>query len=237
MQSHDLVWIVPFAGATGAALHYDAEAQQKLGYDKNRIDLSKNISKIGSPYATLGEGAALYLLGAASKNEHLSETGRLGAEAVIDASIVTEALKLATNRQRPYQGDGQGDFWPHGGKQYNFDGSFPSGHAAASWALARVIASEYPGPLTKLTVYGAATAISVARVTSRDHFPSDVLVGTTFGYLIGGYVYRHHAGGEVDNSFLITPDINQATHSYGARLDLSPGALVHPVRAFRETLR
>ncbi len=62
-----------------------------------------------------------------------------------------------------------------------------------AWSAATVLAHEYPGPLTKFLAYGLATGISVARVTGRQHFPSDVLVGSGLGYLIGRQVYaRHH---------------------------------------------
>jgi hypothetical protein len=57
----------------------------------------------------LGGAAGLYFLGLGTHNEHLAETGRLGAEAVIDSLLVVEALKLATNRERPNEGNGQGD--------------------------------------------------------------------------------------------------------------------------------
>jgi membrane-associated phospholipid phosphatase len=238
IQSSDAVWLVPFAGATGAALYYDADAQRQLGINKSRIDTSQNIARFGSPYATVAAGVGMYALGAISKDQKLSETGRLGTEAVINASIITEAFKLATNRERPDVGLGTGRFWPHGTKQYFTDGSFPSGHAAASWALARVITSEYPGWLPKLGAYGFATVISISRVTGRNHFPSDALVGTTFGYLIGGYVYRHHSA-EFDesNALLLTPNFDQRTRSYGARIELPASALVHPVRTFLAALR
>jgi len=36
----DAIWLLPFAGATGVAIHYDAQAQQNLGIDKSRIDTS-----------------------------------------------------------------------------------------------------------------------------------------------------------------------------------------------------
>jgi hypothetical protein len=41
--------------------------------------------------------------------------------------------------------------------------------------------------------------VSVSRVLAREHFPSDVLVGSTLGYLIGGYVV--HKRGEVSKAF------------------------------------
>ena len=136
---------------------------------------------------------SLYLLGAATHNDHLRETGVLGAEAVIDASLVAGALKLATNRERPDVGSGTGGFWPHGPSDYSVTTSFPSAHAASSWALARVISDEYKGWPVKLGAYGFAAAISASRITARRHFPSDVVVGGTLGYLIGGYVVRHHS--------------------------------------------
>ncbi len=238
IESRDTVWIVPFAGATGAAIYYDADAQRQLGVNQSRIDTSRSIARFGSPYATVAEGVGLYALGAISKNPKLSETGRLGTEAVINASIITEAFKLATNRERPDVGMGTGRFWPHGTRQYFTDGSFPSGHAAASWALARVIAAEYPGWLPKVGAYGFATAISISRVTGRNHFPSDALVGTTFGYLIGGYVYRHHSADFDENmAVVVSPDFNQRTRTYSARIELPTNTFRHPVRTFRAVLQ
>jgi membrane-associated phospholipid phosphatase len=221
----DAVWLVPFAGATGVALHYDAEALQNLGIDKSRIDRSNTISAFGSPYATFGGAAGLYFLGLGTHNEHLAETGRLGAEAVADASILVEGLKLATNRERPNEGNGQGGFWPHGTRSYGLDGAFPSGHAAASFALARVIASEYPSKPVQVAAYAFALAISASRVTSRQHFPSDVLVGDTFGYLIGGYVVRHHMAENVDSGFSFAPVMDMSTHTFGGSIELRPDQL------------
>jgi len=220
IQPRDAFWLVPFVAGTGVALHYDAQAQQNLGIDKSRIDASNIISGFGSPYATLGGTAGLYFLGLGTHNEHLAETGRLGAEAVIDSLLVVEALKLATNRERPNEGNGQGGFWPHGTRSYELDGSFPSGHAAESFALARVIASEYRSKPVQIAAYAFALAISASRVTARQHFPSDVLVGGTFGYLIGGYVVRHHAAENVDSGFSFIPVVNLSTHTFGGSIEL-----------------
>jgi len=225
LTPRDTIWLVPFAGATGVGLHYDAQALQNLGIDKSRIDTSNTISAFGSPYAIFGGAAGLYFLGLGTHNEHLAETGRLGAEAVADASILVEGLKLATNRERPNEGNGQGGFWPHGTRLYGLNGAFPSGHAAASFALARVIASEYPSKPVQVAAYAFALAISASRVTSRQHFPSDVLVGGTFGYLIGGYVVRHHAAEGVDSAFSFAPVMDASTHTFGGSIELRPDQL------------
>jgi len=223
LQSRDALWLLPFAGATAVAIHYDPSAVQQLGIDKSRIDASNVISAFGSTYATIGAGSTVYLIGRLTHNDHLSETGRLGTEAVIDASLVAEALKLATNRQRPDQGNGTGGFWPHGTR--NFYDSFPSGHAIGSWALARVIAAEYPNKPTQIGVYAFATAISVSRVTSLKHFPSDALVGSVLGYLIGGYVVRHRAGQDFESGLSFIPTVDVSTHTFGASVELQPAQL------------
>jgi membrane-associated phospholipid phosphatase len=222
ISPRDAFWVVPFAAGTAVALHYDAQAQQNLGVDKSRIDTSNTISGFGSPYATLGGAAGLYFLGLGTHNQHLAEAGRLGAEAVVDSLLVVEALKLATNRERPNEGNDQGGFWPNGTRSYELDGSFPSGHAAESFALARVIASEYPRKPVQIAAYAFALAISASRVTARQHFPSDVLVGGTFGYVIGGYVVRHHAAGNDESTLFIAPIMEQSTRTFGLRVDVVP---------------
>ncbi len=225
IQPKDAFWLVPFAAGTGVALHYDAQAQQNLGIDESRIDASNTISGFGSTYVTLGGAAGLYFLGLGTHNEHLAETGRLGAEAVIDSLLVVNALKLATNRERPNEGNGHGGFWPHGTRSYEFDSSFPSSHAAGSFALARVIASEYRSKPVQVAAYAFALAISASRVTARQHFPSDVLVGGTFGYLIGGYVVRHHAAQNVGSGFSFVPVVDLSTHTFGAYIAVRPNQI------------
>lgn len=221
LSPNDAFWLVPFAGATGVALHYDAQALQDLAVNKDRINLSGTFSDAGL-YGSIAGDAGLYLLGVATRNEHMTETGRLGAEAIVDASLVVEGLKLATNRQRPSEGNGQGDFWPHGTHSFELDGSFPSEHAAAIFALARVIASEYPSKPVQLAAYTFALAISASRVPARQHFSSDVLVGGVLGYLIGGYVIRHHASEDPPSAFSITPLIEQSTRTYGLHVEFTP---------------
>ena len=220
IRAKDSVWLMPFAAATAVAIHYDAKTQQELGVDRSRIDTSNTISQFGATYTLLGEGSALYAIGQLTHNDHLAETGRLGAEAVIDAMLVSEALKFATNRERPDEGNGTGGFWAHGTR--TFSDSFPSGHAIETWAFARVVASEYPNTLTRVGVYAFATAISVSRVTSRRHFPSDSLAGSVLGYFIGGYVIRHHAA---DLGLSVLPVVDARTHAYGLTLAVRPSQL------------
>jgi hypothetical protein len=126
----------------------------------------------------------LYLRGTIIHDDHGREAGLLAGEAAVDSVIVAEAMKFAFERPRPDA--------PKAGAFGAGGASFPSEHALAAWSIATVVAHEYPGPLSKMLAYGAATGISLARVAARDHFPSDVVVGGAIGYLIGRYVYGAH---------------------------------------------
>ena len=133
--------------------------------------------------AMVGVGGGTYLWGALAKNEHQRETGFLSGEAAIDAYLDTTAIKYIAGRERPFTGSGQGKFFVGGS-------SFPSQHSAVSWAIASVIAHEYPGPMTKILSYGLAGAVSAARVEGHDHFMSDAVIGSTIGWFLGRQVYR-----------------------------------------------
>ena len=113
------------------------------------------------------------------------ETGLLAGEAALDSLAVTYAVKYAFGRERPLQDNYRGRFWQGGV-------SFPSEHSAAAWSIASVIAHEYPSPLTTFLSYGLAAAVSGSRVTGKQHFPSDALLGSAIGWFVGQEVYRHH---------------------------------------------
>jgi hypothetical protein len=54
--------------------------------------------------------------------------------------------------------------------------------------------------MTKLLAYGAASSVSVARLLSREHFASDVLVGSALGWYVGRQVYRAHHSPELNGA-------------------------------------
>ena len=101
----------------------------------------------------------MYLWGYAKHADEPRETGLLAGEAAIDATLDTYAFKYIFGRERPLTGDRKGKFFQGGV-------SFPSEHAAVSWAIASVIAHEYPGPLTQILVYGGAATVSAARLVA-----------------------------------------------------------------------
>jgi membrane-associated phospholipid phosphatase len=192
-RAKDFLWIAPFGLATGLALDYDAHAIRSLGIDKQRENQFETISNVGAIYGPIAASGAGYFVAHITHNDLMRETAVLSAEAMADATILNQGLKYAIDRQDPQQGDGTGRFWPHGPKTWPDGQSMPSEHAMNVWAFAHVVATQYNGPATKLLVYSVATTVSASRVIARQHFPSDVVVGSVFGYLIGGYVEHHRS--------------------------------------------
>jgi membrane-associated phospholipid phosphatase len=181
----DAAWLAPLGGLTAGLLLTDRDYSASLSRKPSTISRYNNISNAGLA-SLLGAGAGMYLLSFPKHNEHWRETGWLAGEAAVNSLLVTEAFKYSLRRERPFQGNGAGSFFQGGT-------SFPSEHAAAAWSVAGVIAHEYPGMLPKLFAYGAAAAIDYSRVHARQHFPSDVLVGSMLGYLVAQSVYsRRH---------------------------------------------
>ncbi len=161
------------------------------------IDASLNNHAVTASNALLGGFVSapviIYGLGRIHHDDDATETGILGGEAMVDSLAVDEVLKLVSMRERPDVNDSRGKFFQTSAV---FDSSFPSTHCMIVWSSAAVIATEYNGPLTQITAYGLATGVSAARVLGRQHFPSDVLVGSAVGWMIGRYVVHHRRNEE-----------------------------------------
>src|SRR6266567_3946933 len=184
LRFEDTTWLVPFTGVATGLFLTDREFSKHLSTNPQTIQHYRTLAN-GGTAALAGAAAGLALLGRMSHDEHKTESGFLSGEAALDSLLVVETLKFAAGRERPYQGTGAGRFRSGGS-------SFPSEHAAAAWAIAGVLAHEYPGPLSKFLLYGLASAVSLSRVKSRDHFASDVLVGGGIGWLTARHVYSKH---------------------------------------------
>ncbi|MCU1284835.1 MAG: hypothetical protein JWO13_1185 [Acidobacteriales bacterium] len=180
----DLNWIVPLTGVTAGLIASDSELSSRISTTNSLARHSSTLSNAGVAAFVAGSGG-LYLLGKWKRDEHRTESGILAGEAALNSIVVGQLFKITTARERPNVGSGQGRFWNDGA----LNSSFPSQHALLSWSIASVLAHEYPGRLTKLFAYGLAAGVSATRVTGRNHFPSDALVGSTMGWFIGRQVY------------------------------------------------
>jgi len=192
LQLSDTEWLVPSGLVTGGLLATDTEFSKHLSNSPSRLKYSANFSNYGL-YSMAGLAGGFYLWGRMTHDEHKRETGILAGEAAADSFAATTALEYAFGRQGPLTNDYRGNFFQGGS-------SMPSDHAAIAWSIASVVAHEYPGPLTSVLAYGMASAVSMSRLTAKQHFPSDVLIGSAIGWFVGQHVYRAHHDAGLDGA-------------------------------------
>lgn len=187
IRKHDLVWLLPLAAATGITLATDSRTMRDVvshnpTFNHDNVDASNSLLTvlIAVPVVDFGYGEI-------SGNDHEREAGILGGETLIDSLVVEEGMKLMFWRERPGVDNANGKFWQ---SNVGLDSSFPSSHSVFAWSTAAVIAGEHPARWSQLTVYTLATGVSLTRVLGQEHFPTDVLVGSAAGWLVGHYVYK-----------------------------------------------
>jgi hypothetical protein len=106
------------------------------------------------------------------------KTSHLGMD-LLQAQILTEMLvqpvKFATHRERPDQSNRH---------------SFPSGHAAITFAGATVL-ERHVGWRRSLLGYGVASYVAASRLHDNRHYLSDVVFGAAVGSIAGRTVVHH----------------------------------------------
>lgn len=178
VRPDNLKWEVPVGGTAAILAQWvDVRASNRIRsepFTTGTDDASNWL--IGTQF---GAAALTFLTGCASGRDHARQAGFATMEAAAYGALSDLALKAAFNREYPSKVGGDGRFW-HGGK------SFPSAHAATSWAMAAAMARHYEHKRwVKWASYGAATGVTALRFTARKHFPSDLVIGGALGYLIG----------------------------------------------------
>jgi membrane-associated phospholipid phosphatase len=189
LRPSDVEWLVPIASVTSAAIFTDPSFSRALPNGPNRLKDFRDIRLVGVTSLGAASGAA-YLWSLHTHDQHQHETGLLASEAMLDSLIVTEGLKYIVSRDRPLIENSQGKFFQGGS-------SFPSNHSAVAWAAAGILTHEYHGPLTKLFAYSLASAVSLSSIGSKEHFPSDVLIGSGLGWIISESVYHNRHNPEL----------------------------------------
>lgn len=186
IKADDVPWVAGFAATTAALIATDRHTSAWVSQNGSLSPVSRYVSWGGTAYADAGIAGAFYFIGRATDNDRARETGLLSAEAFIDSGIVAQVLKYAADRPRPNFDNGRGTF-------FNGGVSFPSGHATSAWSVATVIAYEYwDHPAIRYGAFAAAAMVAMSRYSGRNHFLSDVFVGSAIGFYTGRYVYHAH---------------------------------------------
>ena len=136
----------------------------------------------------LGKGESLVILslallavGYGLKHPQWKDAGWQSLIAHGLAALSANILKHAIGRPRPkFMHAGNLELSPVSGSGWD---SFPSGHAAAAFAVATLLAVRFPR--VRWPILAAAVAIAASRVIRGSHYLTDVAGGTALGCIMG----------------------------------------------------
>jgi membrane-associated phospholipid phosphatase len=186
-------WDALVLGGTGALLATDRRIETHIGTAHFTLYQATSDVAIAGLGATL---AGVWAWGIKNDHPHAKETGALELETLVNTFLIYTPMQYVAGRQRPGEGNGYGDFWKH----HSINTSFPGGHAMFTFAMSTVVSHEYPQWWVQALAYGAATAVSVSRFMARDHWSSDMFVGSALGIGIGAHIFHAHCNPELSDS-------------------------------------
>jgi len=159
-------WLSGGLAAAGAA--YPADDHISREFAATGTNAFRPGKVIGGTPFQLGTAFTAYAIGRARNKPRLMALGHDLIEAQVLTELLTQGIKQSVRRARPDGG--------------NF--SFPSGHAAVSFASATVL-QRHLGWKAGVPAYAVATYVAASRVQMRRHFLSDVAFGATLGLVAG----------------------------------------------------
>jgi len=186
-------WDALELGGTAALLASDRHIEKHIGTAHFTFYQATSDVAIAGLGATLG---GVWIWGIKGDHPHAKETGVLGLETLVDTFLIYTPMQFLAGRQRPGEGNGNGDFWKH----HNINTSFPGGHAMFTFAMATVVSHEYPQKWVQALAYSAASIVTVTRFMARDHWSSDMFAGAALGIGIGAHVFHAHCNPELSDS-------------------------------------
>lgn len=120
--------------------------------------------------------AALFAAGLINKNGDLEYNAVEMAGALAVTTVLTEGLKYAVRRPRPYV------TYPFiENVRTESDPSFPSGHTSVAFATATSLSLHYHRWYIVVPAWTWAAAVAYSRMDLGMHYPTDVLAGALVG--------------------------------------------------------
>ena len=178
--------ILAIGGAAAALIHpADHDINRELQESPGLQNAFTPGKYLGSAYVQTGAAIGTYLFGRyvikpnGQKSNKLSHIGFDLLRAQVVASAFTYGLKVAVQRDRP-----TGECC-----------SFPSGHAAVTFATASVLERHF-GYRGAWPTWLIAGYVATSRLTDNRHFASDVMFGAAIGVASGWTVVGRHGRDE-----------------------------------------
>ena len=155
----------------------------------------------GSSSFNLPATISLWAAGTLINRPSLQRLGNGLTRTLILTQLVVGPIKLVAHRRRPDSSD-------------RF--SFPSGHTANAFALARYVQRDF-GTTVSLLPYALAATTAMGRMEGGRHYLSDVVMGASLGLIVGSTINLHRNTPTEEVGLHVLPMTNPAT---GLRLVL-----------------
>jgi len=169
LVSTDSAIVLSIGGLTAAIGHTaDGDVSDGMFASPSLKGLFAAGETVGGARVQTAGALATYTIGRITDNRTVARIGSDLIRAQLVTQIVTGAVKTTIGRTRP------------DGTQY----SFPSGHAAATFASATVLQRNL-GWKVGIPAYAVAGYVAASRIQVRRHFLSDVTFGAALGIAAG----------------------------------------------------
>jgi len=148
---------------------------------------------IGSQAAVLGSTGAILAVTPLVKSERFKGFSFTLAQAIILSNALTISLKAAVSRTRPNEEN---------------NNSFPSGHASNvfSWST---VAANYYGWQIGVPAYAVAIFVALSRVEEGAHYLSDIIAGSTVGFISGITAVRGSKHASTQKKWTLMPSFGR----------------------------
>lgn len=192
MNRGDLMWTLGTVAVAGALYSQDQQVLDALDRNSENdvlhaaIEPGRALEKLGYIGSTAPYYAAGLTIGYVMRWDPVTEMTAEVLESHFIAGIVRNILEGAVGRSRPRSGKGPSEF------TFRKGDSFPSGHASVVFEVATVAAHHTRSIPLRVLYYAIATSVSLQRVDSFSHWPSDIFVGAVIGTAVARAIVRRH---------------------------------------------
>ncbi len=173
----NLFWVAVGSGLALAVHPADDNVNTTLISSTTADRVFKPGAIMGESYTLFAASAIVYAIGRTKDEPRVSHVGMDLLRAIAISEGLTQGLKYATRRERP---DGSGAT------------SFPSGHAADTFAFATAL-ERHLGWSYAVPAYIGASYVAASRLPANRHWLSDVVFGAAVGIISGRTVTSNEA--------------------------------------------
>jgi len=173
----NLYWAGAGGGLALAVHPFDDNVNHALVGNTAAENFFKPGEILGELYTLLPSATAVYAVGRIKDQPKVSHVGMDLIEALVMSEAVTQGLKYTVRRERP------------DGSSRN---SFPSGHAADTFAFATALERHLHWKLA-VPAYIFSSYVAISRLPANRHWLSDTVAGAAVGIIAGRTVTSHES--------------------------------------------